>query len=218
MASPAYTTDQLEAYLERIGLSSPPGNSSRVAEVKSRSEADPLATLADLQRRHLCAIPWGNSGLHYTQHHTISIHPQTVFDKLVQRRLDGYCMENTNLFFVVLRCLGYQVYATGGRVSHATATGVNNGLFLALYVQVATAGWRIVLMRWQWTYDSDCYHCEREIYGASRCPARHPDSLMYARLTSALAAAALPAHFRSKRMRWRLTLLPPRCAWSKKVC
>ncbi|RMJ28152.1 arylamine N-acetyltransferase 1 [Aspergillus sp. HF37] len=131
MVSPAYTTDQLEAYLERIGLSSPPG-SSRVAEVKSRSEADPLATLADLQRRHLCAIPWGNSGLHYTQHHTISIHPQTVFEKLVQRRLDGYCMENTNLFFVVLRCLGYQVYATGGRVSHATATGVNNGLYLAL--------------------------------------------------------------------------------------
>lgn len=125
----AYTPDQLEKYLERIGYGAGP---SRVQAVRSRIAAEPLATLADLQRRHLCAIPWGNSGLHYTQHHTISIHPDSVFEKLVHRRLDGYCMENTNLFYLVLRSLGYQVYPTGGRVSHAVARGVNNGFFLAM--------------------------------------------------------------------------------------
>jgi Arylamine N-acetyltransferase len=83
-------------------------------------------------RRHLVAIPWGNSGLHYSQHHTISLHPQNLFEKIVERQLDGYCMENTGIFFIVLRSLGYSVYATGGRVSHAAANGVDNGLYLAV--------------------------------------------------------------------------------------
>ena len=127
-----YTADQLETYLERIGYSAV--GDTRVHNVQGHKEADPLGTLSELQRRHLCSIPWGNSGLHYTQHHTISIHPQAIFDKLIHRKLDGYCMENSNLFYLVLQSLGYQVYATGGRVSHAVETGRNDGLFLALYV------------------------------------------------------------------------------------
>lgn len=55
-----------------------------------------------------------------------------MYEKMVERRLDGYCMENTGLFFIVLRSLGYSIYATGGRVSHAAARGVDNGLFLSL--------------------------------------------------------------------------------------
>ncbi|KUM61790.1 hypothetical protein ACN42_g5315 [Penicillium freii] len=51
---------------------------------------------------------------------------------MVERRLDGYCMENTGIFFIVLRSLGYLVYATGGRVSHAGAKGVDDGLYLAI--------------------------------------------------------------------------------------
>lgn len=51
---------------------------------------------------------------------------------MVERQLDGYCMENTGIFFIVLRSLGYLVYATGGRVSHAAAKGVDNGLYLAM--------------------------------------------------------------------------------------
>lgn len=132
--TPTYNTDQLETYLERINFS-PSHTGNQVQEAHKRIAADALGTLAELQRRHLCSIPWGNSGLHYTQHHTISIHPQCVFDKLVVRRLDGYCMENTNLFFCVLRALGYTVYATGGRVSHAAATGRDDGVYLALYVE-----------------------------------------------------------------------------------
>lgn len=163
MTTLTFTTDQLEAYLKRIGYGAK--GRSRVAEVKSRIEDSPLLTLAELQRRQLSAIPWGNSGLHYTQHHTISINPQSVFYKLVQRRLDGYCMENTNLLYVVLRSLGYQVYPTGGRVSHAAGTGKDNGLYLGLYVCPSGYVRWLVLKRWQWPHDSDRHGREREIYG-----------------------------------------------------
>ncbi|KAF7117774.1 hypothetical protein CNMCM5793_006954 [Aspergillus hiratsukae] len=124
-APSTYTPDQIEAYLQRIGYveSVSATGITRHQHLQQCIEKDPLATLTELHRRQLAAIPWGNSGLHYSQHHTISIHPSCVFEKLVTRKLDGYCMENTNLLYVVLRSLGYQVYPTGGRVSRAVATG-----------------------------------------------------------------------------------------------
>ncbi|KAJ5823177.1 Arylamine N-acetyltransferase [Penicillium robsamsonii] len=128
---PTYTDQQLELYLNRIGYShSAQSEGNLLQHLRQEIENDALSALCDLQRRHLTAIPWGNSGLHYSQHHTISLNPQSLFEKMVERRLDGYCMENTGIFFIVLRSLGYLVYATGGRVSHAAAKGVNNGLYL----------------------------------------------------------------------------------------
>ncbi|KAE8373073.1 hypothetical protein BDV26DRAFT_76421 [Aspergillus bertholletiae] len=131
MAAPPHTFNpkQLELYLERIGYANPtnasPENATgtRLQHVQQSIQQDRLATLTELQRRHLAAIPWGNSALHYSQHRSISIHPASIFDKLVVRRLDGYCMENTNLLFMVLQSLGYTVYPTGGRVSHAVTGG-----------------------------------------------------------------------------------------------
>lgn len=135
MASPkpTYTDQQLEAYLKRIGYSqSAQSESNLLPHLRQKIEENAFAALCDLQRRHLAAVPWGNSGLHYSQHHTISLNPESLFEKMVERRLDGYCMENTGIFFIVLRSLGYLVYATGGRVSHAAAGGVDNGLFSSL--------------------------------------------------------------------------------------
>lgn len=60
------------------------------------------------------------------------MHPQAVYEKLVLRRLDGYCMETTNLFYGTLRSLGYQVYPTAGRVSRQLMDGVEDVLFTAL--------------------------------------------------------------------------------------
>lgn len=113
--APTYTPDQLDLYLQRINYPEPT-TVTRLQHVLQSVATDPLAVLTELHRRHLGAISWGNSALHYSQHKAISIHPTTVFDKLVRRRLDGYCMENTNLFYVVLRSLGFTVYPTGGRV------------------------------------------------------------------------------------------------------
>ncbi|KAJ5138813.1 Arylamine N-acetyltransferase [Penicillium bovifimosum] len=128
---PTCTDEQLEAYLKRIGYPSQ-SESNLLQHLRQNIEKDAFSALCELQRRHLAAIPWGNSGLHYSQHHTITLNPQTLFEKMVERRLDGYCMENTGLLFIVLRSLGYLVYATGGRVSHAAAKGVDDGLYLAI--------------------------------------------------------------------------------------
>ncbi|KOS38046.1 hypothetical protein ACN38_g11147 [Penicillium nordicum] len=130
---PTYTDQQLELYLSRIGYShSTQPESNLLQHLRQDIENDALSALCHLQRQHLVAIPWGNSELHYSQHHTISLDPQSLFEKMVERQLDGYCMENTGLFFIVLRSLGYRVYATGGRVSHAAAKGVDNGLYMGI--------------------------------------------------------------------------------------
>ncbi|KAJ5815549.1 hypothetical protein N7474_007326 [Penicillium riverlandense] len=134
---PTYTDDQLETYLRRIEYprAAPTEiDGSQLQQIREGIKTNPLHTLAHLQRCHLTAIPWGNSGLHYSQHHTISLDPDSLYEKMVERRLDGYCMESSGLFFVVLRSLGYRVYATGGRVSHAAASsrGVDDGLYLSL--------------------------------------------------------------------------------------
>ncbi|RAH65000.1 arylamine N-acetyltransferase family protein [Aspergillus aculeatinus CBS 121060] len=122
-----FNPQQLEQYLERInyaGHASGTGTGEpRLESLKTAVERDPLTALTELQRRHLGAIPWGNSALHYSTHHSISVHPTAVFEKLVLRAHDGYCMENTNLLYVVLRSLGYRVYPTGGRVSRAVGSG-----------------------------------------------------------------------------------------------
>ncbi|KAL2840709.1 hypothetical protein BJX68DRAFT_184115 [Aspergillus pseudodeflectus] len=124
-----YTPDQVEAYLRRIryadsALGSGTGTGTqhpRLEKLKHSIDEDALAALSELQRRHLGSIPWGNSAIHYSQHHTISTHPSAVFEKLVVRRLDGYCMENTNLLYGILRSVGYQVFPNAGRVSKTPA-------------------------------------------------------------------------------------------------
>lgn len=131
---PTYTPAQLETYLQRIGYPPTTDKPTLLEDITLRIQTDPVNTLCELQRRHLAAIPWGNSGLHYSQHHTVSLHEETLYERIVERRLDGYCMENSGLFFVVLRSLGYHVYATGGRVSQAVGKGWDNGLYLALWV------------------------------------------------------------------------------------
>lgn len=133
-SGPIYTEAQLEAYLKRIKYNPSTQDIPLLQDVRQRIQTDALDILSDLQRRHLSAIPWGNSGLHYSQHHVISLNSDSLYEKMVERSLDGYCMENSGLFFIVLRSLGFLVYATGGRVSHAAAKGIDNGLFLSLYV------------------------------------------------------------------------------------
>ncbi|OGE51939.1 hypothetical protein PENARI_c011G01715 [Penicillium arizonense] len=130
---PTYSEAQLETYLKRIGYSKSAGSETRLLQhVRQNIEKDAHATLCDLQRRHLTAIPWGNSELHYSRHHTISLDPESLFEKMVERRLDGYCMENTGLFLLILRSLGYSVYPTAGRVAQAAETGVDTGLFFSI--------------------------------------------------------------------------------------
>ncbi|KAJ5109001.1 hypothetical protein N7456_005676 [Penicillium angulare] len=129
---PTYTEAQLEAYLQHIRYSRINAGTTLLEDLNQKVQSDALGTLTELQRLHLCRIPWGNSGLHYSHHHTISLDPDVLFEKMVERGLDGYCMENSGLFFIVLRSLGFHVYATGGRVSRSAATGVDDGRYMSL--------------------------------------------------------------------------------------
>lgn len=111
---------QIAQYLRRIGLSTP------IEALRSAVESNPeesLRNLRILQQRHMAAIPFGNTGLHYSQHRTISLDPAVVFKKLVLDERDGYCMESTGLLNMVLRSLGYKLYATGARVSRHLDSG-----------------------------------------------------------------------------------------------
>lgn len=130
---PTYTRDQLARYLKRIHYRGSEGDDSDGSDLLNHLECaiqtDPLMALSELQRRHTSTIPFGSSVLHYSQHHTVSLDPQVLFHKLVERELDGYCMENTGLFYIILRSLGFKVYATGGRVSHFISQKVDDGMY-----------------------------------------------------------------------------------------
>ncbi|EXJ82761.1 hypothetical protein A1O3_06576 [Capronia epimyces CBS 606.96] len=111
---PTYTTDQLAAYVACIA----PDPTYTLATLEAEIQADPLTALASLQIRQLGFNPWGNVALHYSWHRTITLDPEALFHKIVERKLGGYCMENNAFFATVLRSLGYQSYVTGARVSH----------------------------------------------------------------------------------------------------
>ncbi len=85
------------------------------ADIKQK----PLESLAKIQLWQLAAVPFGNIVLHYSPHHVVSLDTETLFHKIVERRLGGYCMENNAFFATVLRSLRYDLYTTGGRVSYA---------------------------------------------------------------------------------------------------
>ncbi len=116
-AAPTYSRQQLDRYYERIGLSI-----RRVAGDWAR-KAPGLTYLRLLQRHQMAHVPFENLSLHYSTDHQISIDPQALYRKIVERRRGGYCMENSGFFGTVLRSLGYQVYSAGARVCHRAQDG-----------------------------------------------------------------------------------------------
>ncbi|KAI5284129.1 N-terminal acetyltransferase [Ascosphaera aggregata] len=132
-SSPAYrptlTDEQLCAYLSRVNFgaaakastlsssSSSSSSSSDLSALRSQVSSSPLATLRALQTAHLRSITFDNLGVHYNPDHRISLQADDIIDKIVVRRKGGYCMENTGLFSMVLRSLGYELYTGGARVN-----------------------------------------------------------------------------------------------------
>lgn len=104
---PKYTDSQAYCYLERINFPIPHPPSFPAAS---------LETLRRLVAGHLHAIPFENLSLHYSTHRTISLDPQFLFDKFVNQRHGGYCMEQNLAFSTLLRSLGFESYNIGARV------------------------------------------------------------------------------------------------------
>ncbi|KAK2877234.1 hypothetical protein FQN49_001309 [Arthroderma sp. PD_2] len=129
---PTFTQEQLIEYFSRLHQGRPEIGETRLKETELLIKSDPLEALFRLQRQHLVTFPFSNLVLHYSQHHTISLDPDVLFQKMVERGLGGYCVENTGLFAIVLRTLGFQFYSGGARVSKHLAAGPANAEFHGL--------------------------------------------------------------------------------------
>lgn len=91
---------ELDAYLTRIGLGTPP-------------PAD-AGGLAVIQRAHRLAIPFENLDIRLSRR--ISLDPDHVFDKLVHTRRGGYCFEQNQLFLRALDAIGFDARPLLARV------------------------------------------------------------------------------------------------------
>jgi len=80
----------------------------------------------------MATVPFENLALHYSTHHSITLDPECLFEKVVGRGRGGYCMENNCFFGTVLRTLGYAMVSVGARVSNAT-NGRADGGYTGLY-------------------------------------------------------------------------------------
>ncbi|KAL8833619.1 MAG: hypothetical protein Q9170_004167 [Blastenia crenularia] len=108
-ARPTYSNDQIARYLSSISIHS--------------TNSDKLKYLTALHQHQLATYPFENLSLHYSSTHTISLDPDVLYKKFVEKGRGGYCMENNAFFGNVLRSLGYDVTSVGARV----CMGVNGG-------------------------------------------------------------------------------------------
>ena len=113
-----YTPEQIQLYYDRIQL--PHSYRNEIDSQKARTQ-EGLKFLTVLKKYQLAAVPFENLELHYSFHHTITLDPDHLFEKIVGRQAGrgGYCMENNCLFGTVLRSLGYDVFSIGARVNTA---------------------------------------------------------------------------------------------------
>ncbi|OCT77291.1 arylamine N-acetyltransferase, pineal gland isozyme NAT-3 [Xenopus laevis] len=90
----------LKRYLHRVGLSTqkPPS----------------LAALRELHHHHLLSVPFGSLSIHSGE--KIILDQALIYDKIVERRRDGFCYENNGLFLWVLQESGYQPVVLSARV------------------------------------------------------------------------------------------------------
>ena len=80
----------LPAYFDRIGF---------------QGEAKPdLATLVSLMRHQLHSVPFENLDVQAGK--VVSLVPEHIVDKIVQRRRGGYCYEVNGIFSMALQALG----------------------------------------------------------------------------------------------------------------
>lgn len=87
-------------YLARLGLT---GNLTPTAE-----------TLAELQRRHLDAVPYGNLAIMLGR--PDSTDPQQTLERIAAGGNAGYCFHHNGAFEVALRALGFAVERRHGQV------------------------------------------------------------------------------------------------------
>jgi N-hydroxyarylamine O-acetyltransferase len=109
-------------YLSRLGL---PGNLAPTAE-----------TLAQLQRRHLDAVPYENLAIMLGR--PDSTDPGQTLKRIAAGGNAGYCFHHNGAFEVVLRALGFAVERRSGQVQGRTTPRLNH---LGLLVTIDGRRW-----------------------------------------------------------------------------
>jgi N-hydroxyarylamine O-acetyltransferase len=79
--------------------------------------APTAATLRDLHRAHLLAVPFENLDIQLGR--PILLEQDALFDKIVTRRRGGFCYELNGLFALLLRGLGFEVTLLAAGVARA---------------------------------------------------------------------------------------------------
>jgi N-hydroxyarylamine O-acetyltransferase len=92
--------ERVDRYLARIG--------------RGRPEAPTAASLRELHRAHLLAVPFENLSIHLAE--PIRLDETAVFDKLVERGRGGFCYELNGAFGLLLGALGFEVALLAARV------------------------------------------------------------------------------------------------------
>jgi N-hydroxyarylamine O-acetyltransferase len=100
----------LDAYCRRIGYQG--------------TRAPTLATLRELQWRHVATIPFEN--LTSLAGEPVALEPAALQAKMVHGRRGGYCYEQNVLFAAVLQRLGFQVTGLAARVVWNLSPGAGN--------------------------------------------------------------------------------------------
>ncbi len=116
----SYNSLQIVQYFEHIAL--PNKIRNRIVAAKcALTPEEQLLFLSNLMKYHLAAIPFENLELHYSPTKIVSLEPQYLFQKIVQRGdgRGGRCMETNCLFGTILRSLGFDVYSSGARVNES---------------------------------------------------------------------------------------------------
>ena len=93
----------IHAYLRRINYPGDPAPSA--------------ATLRELHRAHLLAVPFENLDIHLGR--PIMLDQEALFGKIVTRRRGGFCYELNGLFALLLRELGFEVTLLAAGVARA---------------------------------------------------------------------------------------------------
>ncbi|MEN7548315.1 arylamine N-acetyltransferase [Rapidithrix thailandica] len=94
---------KLQQYFDRIGFT-------------SHAKPD-LETLHQLHLLHLTHIPFENLDVMY--HNPISLEPEKLFKKLVEKKRGGFCYEMNGLFQQVLQTIGFDSHLIAARVKNS---------------------------------------------------------------------------------------------------
>ncbi|KAF9775893.1 hypothetical protein IL306_005981 [Fusarium sp. DS 682] len=124
-----YSQSQLEKYYDRIALPA----SDRKSTISDLSSDAQLEFLFTLTQQQILTVPFENLTLHYSWHRIVDVNADHLYDKIVNEKRGGYCMENNTFFHTVLLSLGYDIYMVPARV-FSPDTGRYGGLSHCLNV------------------------------------------------------------------------------------